>query len=386
MKITVEKSALGAALERVSPAAAGAKAAIPVLAFVHLRAADGEARLFSSNLDWFIQTAFAAETDRGGECLIPYADLRTLAKGAPDGAQIEIEVVGAEGGKNENIVVRAGRSRYSLPTLPVADYPLKSTPPPAEGGPLPATALRRLFHTVAYAISSEETRYYLNGIHLRAAVGDAGDTLVAEATDGHRLAKAVLAMPAGFTLPEKGVIIPGYVARAMLAMLAKAAEDQEVELRLDDNAVMFEIGDTVTNARLIDGTFPDCDRVIPEISGKTVTADRAHLVGALERIGAFAGVSARNGRLIKFTPQAADGLELSAEREGGSADEAVDAEIAAGVEIFGCNPSYLAATVGHLTGDRVTLDQADAATPIRIEDTAAEGLEAAIHVVMPGRV
>lgn len=225
---------------------------IPILSNVKMSAGDGKLRLNATDMDLDIVDATAAEVSEPGETTAPAHTLYEIVRKLPDGADIELDATSGDG----QMVLRSGRSRFSLSCLPAGEFPVMS------GGELPvsfdlaAVELKALIDKTRFAISTEETRYYLNGIYLHAAEQDGEDgapVLRAVATDGHRLASAETGLPEGAeSMP--GVIVP----RKTVQELHKLIEETEAEIRvtMSDAKIQFAFDGVVLTSKLIDGTFP----------------------------------------------------------------------------------------------------------------------------------
>ena len=193
------------------------------------------------------------------------------------------------------LAIRAGRSRFTLQTLPESDFPDLAAGDMTHKFTLAAADLKRLIDKTQFAISTEETRYYLNGIYLHAAGTGKAATLRAVATDGHRLAQVDLPLPAG-AAGMPGVIVP----RKTVGEVQRLIEDSEAEvaIELSPAKIRFTIGDVVLTSKLIDGTFPDYGRVIPAGNDKELVVDKKDFEAAVDRVST---VSSERGRAVKLS-------------------------------------------------------------------------------------
>jgi DNA polymerase-3 subunit beta len=275
--------------------------------------------------------------------------------------------------------LRAGRFATSLVVLPVDDFPSMTAGQLPHNFHLSALVLRGLIDRTRFAISTEETRYYLNGIYLHAAVTDGLRSLRAVATDGHRLARVEEPLPEGAeTIP--GVIIP----RKTIAELRKLLEEVtgSVEIGLSDTRIQFKVGPITLTSKLIDGTFPEYDRVIPHGNEKVLRVGKKDFADAVGRVAA---ISSERSRPVKLSLQK-DLLTLSAaSAEQGTATEELDGDrvkYEAGPLEIGFQARYLSDITDQIT-DAVEFRFSDGSAPTIVRDA---GDESALYVLMPMRV
>ena len=372
MKLTIERSALLKALGHVQ-SVVERRNTIPILSNVLLTAEAGQARLSATDLDIEMVDAADAEIARAGSTTAPAHTLYDIVRKLPDGAQIALEAAPDE----PRLMLEAGRSKFALPCLPATDFPVLS----ADGlecrfeiGP---AELTRLIDKTRFAVSTEETRYYLNGIHLHAVNGADAPSLRAVATDGHRLALAENDLPDGAgAMPA--VIVP----RKTVAELRKLLDGLEsmVTVSVSEAKIRFELGRATLTSKLIDGAFPDYERVIPRGNDKSLTLDNADFAQAVDRV---ATISAEKSRSIKMALEE-DKLTLTVNNpETGQAVEELSVDYPAeGLEI-GFNAKYLLDITSQIEGDQAEFWFADAAAPTLVLD---KGDERAQYVLMPLRV
>ncbi|MGN6463189.1 MAG: DNA polymerase III subunit beta, partial [Pseudolabrys sp.] len=255
MKVTVERSALLKSLGHVHRVVER-RNTIPILANVLLRADKGKLSLKATDLDLEVIETIAAEVSPGGSTTVPAHMFYEIVRKLPEGTQVVLEA----SGDRAILAIRAGRSRFTLQTLPESDFPDLAAGEMTHKFTLAAKDLKRLIDKTQFAISTEETRYYLNGIYLHVAGAAKAQKLRAVATDGHRLAQAELDAPKGADgMP--GIIVP----RKTVGEVQRLIEDldADVSIELSQTKIRFTIGDVVLTSKLIDGTFPDYGRVIP---------------------------------------------------------------------------------------------------------------------------
>ncbi len=259
MKLKADRATLLKALAHIQ-SVAEKRNTIPILANVLLAAADGRLSLTATDMEIAVVEEVACATTRNGTTTAPAATLYEIVRKLPDGAQVELDHAGGDA----QLALRAGRYATSLVVLPVEDFPSMTAGQLPHRFRLSGTMLRGLIDRTRFAISTEETRYYLNGIYLHATEGPVGDEgqrmLRAVATDGHRLARVEEKLPEGAeSMP--GVIVP----RKTVAELRKLLDEEggDVEVGLSDTRIQFTAGSVTLTSKLIDGTFPEYERVIP---------------------------------------------------------------------------------------------------------------------------
>ena len=276
MKATVERATLLKCLAHVQ-SVVERRNTIPILSNVLIEAKDG-LRLMATDLDLQVVESIAAHVAMPGATTVSAHTLFEIVRKLPDGAQVEIAVAA------EKMTVVAGRYRSSLPTLPRDDFPVIAETDLPTAFVLEAKQLRDIIDKTRFAISTEETRYYLNGIFLHVVDGPA-PKLRAVATDGHRLAKFELDRPEGADgMPD--VIVPRKCIAEIRKLLDEA--DGPVEVSLSATKVRFRIGAALLTSKLIDGTFPDYSRVIPSANDRLLRIDCKSLSQGVDRVAAIA--------------------------------------------------------------------------------------------------
>ena len=346
---------------------------IPILGNVLLRAEGARLELKATDLDLEVVESIAADVQLAGATTVPAHMLYDIVRKLPEGAEIALEADAAKG----TLVIRAGRARFQLQTLPESDFPDLTVGEFGHRFALAAADLKRLVDKTQFAISTEETRYYLNGIYLHTVSGVDGEMLRAVATDGHRLAQIELAAPAGATgMP--GVIVP----RKTVAEVQRLLEDgsSEVVVELSTAKIRFAFGDAVLTSKLIDGTFPDYARVIPAGNDKTLVVDKADFAAAVDRVST---VSSERGRAVKLALSEGKLVLTVINPDSGSATEEIEAEYSADPLEIGFNSRYLLEITGQLESDEAELKLADPGSPTLVRDKDSHG---ALYVLMPMRV
>ncbi len=380
MKVTVERATLLKCLAHVQ-SVVERRNTIPILSNVLIEARSeanggGGLRLMATDLDLQVVETIAAHVSVPGATTVSAHTLFDIARKLPEGAQVELTVVG------EKMTVTADRYRSNLATLPRDDFPVIAETDLPTKFSMAAKTLRDIIDGTKFAISTEETRYYLNGIFFHVIAGDP-PKFRAVATDGHRLARIELDLPEGAAgMPD--VIVP----RKCIAEIRKLLDevDGTVEVQLSASKIRFKLGGegsggAVLTSKLIDGTFPDYSRVIPTANDRLLKIDRKSLAQGVDRVAAIA--TTEKTRAVKIA-LGHDKVTLSVTSpENGTASEEIPADYASPEFEVGFNYRYLLDILDQVGSDLVEVHLADAAAPtlIRVNDTSE-----ALYVLMPMRV
>ncbi|SHO62343.1 DNA polymerase III, beta subunit [Pseudoxanthobacter soli DSM 19599] len=346
---------------------------IPILSNVLLRAEGGELRLKATDLDLEVTETVPAMVEAPGATTVPAHILHDIVRKLPDGAEISLET----SGDGSTLAVRAGRSRFSLQMLPEGDFPDLTAGSFTHSFGLPAQDLKRLIERTQFAISTEETRYYLNGIYLHTVDGRDGTMLRAVATDGHRLAQAERAAPAG-AAGMPGIIVP----RKTVGEIQRLLDEPEstVAIELSDSKIRLTFGPVVLTSKLIDGTFPDYGRVIPQSNDKEMRVDRDLFATAVDRVST---ISSDRSRAVKLS-LSEEKLVLAVNNpDSGSATEELVIEYSATPLDIGFNARYLLDIASQITSGEAVFRFADPGSPTLIQDGGDNGT---LYVLMPMRV
>jgi DNA polymerase III subunit beta len=372
MRVTIERSALLKSLNHVQ-SVVERRNTIPILSNVLVNAAAGAVRLTATDLDIEVVDEVPADIAQQGATTVPAHMIYDIVRKLPDGAQIEIE----QGPDEGRLALHSGRSRFSLQALPPSDFPDLAAGEFTHSFTLPAADLKALIEKTRFAISTEETRYYLNGIYLHHVDASGAECLRAVATDGHRLAQVEVDAPEG-SAGMPGIIVP----RKTVLELARLIEDADssVEVSLSASKIRFVAASLTLTSKLIDGTFPDYERVIPQRNDKRLEVDVRLFTNAVDRVST---ISSEKGRAVKLNI-GADKVVLSVNNpESGSAEEEVAATYADEPLDIGFNSRYLLDIASQFKGDSASFEFADAGSPTIVRDTADER---ALYVLMPMRV
>ena len=372
MNFTIERAALLRSLAHVQ-SVVERRNTIPILSNVKIEAAKGRLLLTATDMDLEVVESVAVHTAGPGATTVPAHTLYDIVRKLPDGAEVTFD----SGGDAEKLIMRCGRSRFTLPCLPVADFPVMSGADLAHQFRVSPNALRGLIDRTRFAISTEETRYYLNGIYLHTAKRHGADVLRAVATDGHRLASVEVPLPDG-AAGMPGVILPRKTVAEVRKLIDEAADD--IVIALAETKIRFTFNDAVLTSKLIDGTFPDYEKVIPTGNEKQLDVDTKLFADAVDRVSA---ISSEKSRAVKLA--VANGtLVLSASSpEYGSATEELEVDYAGEALEIGFNSRYLLDIAQQIEGASARLLMADASSPTLLREV---GDESAIYVLMPMRV
>ncbi|MHA6317180.1 DNA polymerase III subunit beta [Altererythrobacter sp. CAU 1778] len=375
MKATIERATLLRCLSHVQ-SVVERRNTIPILSNVLIEAAsDGTLKIMATDLDLqVVESMSAVSVEDSGAVTVSAHLLFDIARKLPDGSQVSLETA------DNRMTVKAGRSRFQLPTLPRDDFPVIVEGDLPTSFEIPAKTLAEIIDRTRFAISTEETRYYLNGIFLHVSDEDT-PVLKAAATDGHRLARFTLPRPDGAEgMPD--VIVPRKAVGELRKLLEEAL-DSNVQVDLSASKIRFTLGGeggVVLTSKLIDGTFPDYSRVIPTGNDKLLKLDPKSFYAGVDRV---ATIATEKTRAVKMGLDN-DRVTLSVTSpDNGTAAEEVSAEYKAeGFEI-GFNANYLKDILSQIEGDTVELHLADAGAPtlIRKDDKSP-----ALYVLMPMRV
>ena len=374
MKFKADRATLLRALAHVQ-SVVEKRNTIPILANVMLAVKDGKLTLTATDMEIAIVEEFAASSSRNGACTAPAATLYEIVRKLPDGAEVELDHPGGDA----QLALRAGRYATSLVVLPTDDFPSMTAGTLPYKFALAAATLKSLIDRTRFAISTEETRYYLNGIYLHATESDGQKVLRAVATDGHRLSRVEQPLPDG-AASMPGAIIP----RKTIGELRKLIEEASgnVEIALSDTKIRFSVGPITLTSKLIDGTFPDYERVIPRDNDKILRVGKRDFSDAVARVAA---ISSERARPIKMS-LARDLLVLSASSpEQGTASEELDGDrvrYESGPLEIGFQARFLNDVTDQI-GEHVEFCFSDGAAPTVVRDAADA---TAIYVLMPMRV
>lgn len=372
MKFTINRADILRSLSHVH-SVVERRNTIPILANVLLRAEKDHLSLTTTDMDLEIIETVAASASQTGATTVPAHTLYDIVRKLPDDTTVELALSG-----DSVLTVKAGKSTFRLGCLPTEDFPKMSA---GENYPytfdLPANELRTLIDRTRFAISTEETRYYLNGIYLHPAENDGVKVLRAVATDGHRLARFEMPLPDG-AKDMPGVIIPRKAVNEIRKLIEEAGD--AITMSVSDNKVKFGFDHISMTSKLIDGTFPDYERVIPKNNDKVLEINPALFARAVDRVST---ISSEKSRAVKLT-LGAKTLTLSANSpDSGSASEEIEIMFNAGPMEIGFNSAYLMDVAKQIEGEGCRMTLSDPASPTLIQDVSDTS---SLYVLMPMRV
>ena len=372
MKFTIERAALIKALGHVQ-SVVERRNTIPILSNVLLSADRNGVSFAATDLDMEIVDFADAQVDTPGQITAPAHTLYEIVRKLPEGAEVEMRYAGDD----PRLQISAGRSKFNLPVLPAGDFPVMSSDGLSKRITLDTADLIRLIDKTRFAISTEETRYYLNGLYLHTVGEGDGQKLRTVATDGHRLALAEMIAPEGVA-GVPGVIVPRKTVQEARRLLEDAGEN--IVLQVSASKVRFEFGRASLTSKVIDGSFPDYMRVIPRDNDKMLTVDIAVFAAAVDRV---ATISAEKSRSVKMSIEPGRMTLTVRNMEAGQAVEELEAEYDGDSFEIGFNARYLLDVAGQIKGEAAEFRFADPASPTLVLDSSDSGVQ---YLLMPLRV
>jgi DNA polymerase-3 subunit beta len=372
MKISIEKNVIFKSLSHVQ-SIVEKKNTIPILSNILLEASNSASLILTAtDMDISIKETINCSVIESGSVTVPAHTLYDIIKKIPDGN--EIEFISNDGSK---FSIRSGKSKFSLSCLPKEDFPLIEFDKFNTEFSINSQVLLNLIEKTRFAISNEETRYFLNGIYFHKKNINNLDYLCFVATDGHRLAKITFQYQNGL-IDIPGVIIPKKTVNELCKLLAGYSED--ITINLDPSKIIFYIGKIVLVSKLIDGNFPDYQRVIPKNNNNILNVNKNTFCEAVDRVST---ITSEKSRAIKFKLLNNLINMTSSDAENGSASEDILAEYD-GEEIeIGFNSKYILEMINQLDEEKVTLKFNDTSSPVIATEPSNPDL---LYVLMPMRV
>lgn len=352
---------------------------IPILANVKIDASkDGRITFTTTDMDISIKDIVEANVSEEGSITVPAHMLYEIVRKLPDNSEVKFSKTNEE---NSNMDLIIGSSEFLLPCLPVSEFPNFEVGEYSHVFQINSEVLRVLFSKTRHAVSTEETRYYLNGVYFHAANDESGvPQLRAVATDGHRLAWAQSIQPEGCQ-DMPGIIVPKKTVGEIVKLLEDFAGD--VKISISANKITFEIGASVINSKLIDGKFPDYNRVIPKSNDKCVEVSRENLARSIDLV---ISVSNDRTRAVKFNVEPSK-LTISATSEvNGNAKGAQEIEADYDSKeqvIIGFNSKYVLDSLSVIDGDKVKLSLSNNLGAVIAQDSQEENCK---YILMPMQI
>ena len=349
---------------------------LPILSNIIITAKDNNLTLSSTNLDIFCSDKLSAEVISSGEISVSAVTFYEIIKRLPNGSEIQATF----DDESSSLILKCGRSKFNLTTMQTEDFPTISDSDLTTKFILSASELIRMIDKTKFAISNEETRYYLNGIFLHKTQKNSIDMLRAVATDGHRLAQYDIPLPQGAE-EMTGLIIPKKTILELRRILDDASGD--INIQLNENKIKFSFSELNIISKVIDGTFPDYTKVIPQNNDKTFTTNNAELKSAVDRVSAVAINEETKSKAIKLSIES-NKLLLSVDSSSkGSANEEIDLDYNKERVEIGFNSRYLVDICNEIDGEEVSINLLDSISPAIILDKSDENL---FFVLMPMRI
>ncbi|MCJ7871048.1 DNA polymerase III subunit beta [Marinovum sp. 2_MG-2023] len=372
MKISIERGTLLKAVAQAQ-SVVERRNTIPILANVLIEAEGDTVSFRATDLDIEVVDKAPAQVERAGATTVSAVTLHEIVRKLPDGALVTL----TEEPTNGRLTVEAGRSNFSLATLPKEDFPVMATSEYSSNFSAPAPVLRRLFDKSKFAISTEETRYYLNGVYMHVSDAEGGKVLRCVATDGHRLARIDADLPDG-AAEMPGVIVPRKTVGEMRKLLDD--DDMEIAVSVSETKVRFATPEITLTSKVIDGTFPDYTRVIPQGNTRKLEVDASDFARAVDRV---ATVSSERSRAVKLSLDE-DRLVLSVNApDSGAAEEELAVAYADERLEIGFNAKYLLEIASQVDRENAVFMFNSSGDPTLMR----EGNDtSAVYVVMPMRV
>lgn len=372
MKLTIERAALLKALGHVQ-SAVERRNTIPILSNVLLSADRDQLTFAATDLDMEIIDTALAQVDVSGQITAPAHTLYEIVRKLPEGADVSLSFTGDD----PRLTVAAGRSRFNLPVLPAGDFPVMSSDGISGSISVDANDLIRLIDKTRFAISAEETRYYLNGLYVHTVIVDGQARLRAVATDGSRLALADMPAPQG-AAGAPGVIVPRKTIAEIRRLLDDAGES--VELQISPQKVRLELGGAALTSKVIDGSFPDYSRVIPKDNARRVMADARLFAQAVDRV---ATISAEKSRSVRMAIEAGRVVLTVRNMEAGQAVEELEIDYDGDAFELSFNARYLMDITDQISGEVMEMRFGGSNDPALVLDPGDADVQ---YILMPLRV
>jgi len=365
MKLSVSREALLKPLQAVI-GVVERRQTMPILANVLLVAKDGQVAVTGTDLEVELVATVDVEVEAAGEITVPGRKLLDICRALPESAEVSISVSG------EKLNLKSGRSRFSLMTLPAAEFPRVGDINAGQTLSISQATLAKLLDKTHFSMAQQDVRYYLNGLLLETGK----NWLRAVATDGHRLALCEVELDEQ-KIPEQQVIVP---RKGVLELQRLIGGEGELQIELGSNHIRIQLEDIRYTSKLIDGRFPEYERVIPQDTDNQLTADREAFRGALQRTAILSNEKYRGIRLIIKK----GGLLLQAHNpEQEEAEEEVEISYSGDDIEIGFNVNYLLDAFAAIESDEIVLAVVDGNSSCLLRDPGNDDCK---YVVMPMRL
>ena len=371
MKVTIEKKDLLPVVSHIY-SITERKSTIPILLNIKIEAGD-ILKFTATNIDIeIVEQAEASILSKGG-ITVSASTLFEIVRRLPEG-EVIMETIDSE------LHITAGKGEFSLPTLPVDDFPVMATGDIPFKFSVSPDDLIKLIDKTRFAVSTEEARYSLNGIYLHVAqLKNGNNAFRAVATDGHRLALVDIDCPSGLSSSMPGIIIPSKLVSELRKLLDVTSS--EIKIEASESKIRFSFGDIVITSKLIEGKFPNYEKVIPTSNDKVLELDTKLFMTAVDRVSS---VSGDKSKAVKLNISR-DGLKISANNpDSGSGKEEIGGTYNSddSVEV-GFNAKYLIDITNQIESANVRFTIADSSSPALISEIDNDS---SLYVLMPMRI
>ena len=352
------------------------KATIPILANVLLEAKQGRLNLSATDMDITIFDKIKINNiESEGSTSVPAQILYNVIKELPDDHPIDLSY----DQNNKKLHLMSSKSKFVFSCLSTDEFPISSTETFKISFNLEADILKEIIDKTYFASSNEETRYYLNGLYIHTTSLNNKNYLRVVATDGHRLAQYQISSPPTITKNNFGVIVP----KKLIFELRKLIDDvkENVKIDLSERKIRFSFNETIIVSKLIDGKFPDYEKVIPKNASNTFSINRKKFLESINRIST---ISSEKSKAIKLNLNK-NKITISANNveEGGSGVEEINIKYNGPSLDIGFNSGYLKEIINQFTLEEITILFSDATAPTIIKDSSKSE---SLYVLMPMRV
>ena len=352
------------------------KTTIPILANVLLEAKQGRLNLSATDMDITIFDKIKINNiESEGSTSVPAQILYNVIKELPDDHPIDLSY----DQNNKKLHLMSFKSKFVFSCLSKDEFPISSTETFKTSFNLEPDILKEIIDKTYFASSNEETRYYLNGLYIHTTSLNNKNYLRVVATDGHRLAQYQISSPLTITKSNFGVIVP----KKLIFELRKLIDDvkENVKIDLSERKIRFSFNETIIVSKLIDGKFPDYEKVIPKNASNTFSINRKKFLESINRIST---ISSEKSKAIKLNLNK-NKITISANNveEGGSGAEEINIKYNGPSLDIGFNSGYLKEIINQFTLEEITILFSDATAPTIIKDSSKAE---ALYVLMPMRV